>query len=352
MVAVVVGAVSAVTLLNRRTDTEIVAAPADEPSSEPVPLPPHGDPTESAPPSAPPSSPSPSASPSPTPKPPDPRVREAQQRLTELGYYLGAIDGLAGPATSSATMAFQKVHGLSADGVLGPMTYEALAAPITPTLHGGEPNRVEVDLTKQVAYYVEGDVLQRIFPVSSGSGEKYRHTSGSTATALTPVGAFRVQRKISGVREAPLGILYDPMYFFRGWALHGSNHVPAYPASHGCVRMTRWDATWLAARAPIGLQVLVYGGTYVFKAGEELSKAGVIEPGGDASPSEQPPASEPPPSESPTPSPTPSEPTPSEPTPSEPTPSESPTPTPTGTPSLPIGPSEDPSEDPSGDPAT
>jgi hypothetical protein len=274
-------------------------------------------------------------------------VRAAQEKLTALGYYAGVVDGLTGGATASATMAFQKVHGLSPDGVLGPITYAALDAPITPPLHGGEALRVEVDLTKQVAYYVEGGELQRIFPVSSGSGEKYRHTSGSTATALTPVGAFRVQRKISGVREAPLGILYDPMYFFRGWALHGSNHVPAYPASHGCVRMTRWDATWLAARAPIGLQVLVYGGTHVFKAGEELSKVGVTEPGGDASPSEEPV----PPSESPTPTPS-EQPSASE----EPSVSESPTPTPSqsaspspepsaepspsDTPSLPIDPSE------------
>jgi lipoprotein-anchoring transpeptidase ErfK/SrfK len=267
-------------------------------------------------------------------------VRAAQEKLTALGYYAGVVDGLTGGATASATMAFQKVHGLSPDGVLGPITYAALDAPITPPLHGGEALRVEVDLTKQVAYYVGGGELQRIFPVSSGSGEKYRHTSGATATALTPVGAFRVERKIAGVREAPLGILYDPMYFFRGWALHGSNHVPAYPASHGCVRMTRWDATWLAARAPIGMQVLVYGGTHVFKAGEELSKVGVTEPGGDASPSE-----EPSPPESPTPTPSEEPSTSEQPSASEsstPTPSESPEPSPSDT-LLPIDPSEDPS---------
>lgn len=322
---------------------EPVAAPGDL-SAEPTSSAPPAESSRPEPAATASEQPTASPSPSPTPRPPDPQVRAAQEKLAALGYYAGAIDGLAGGATASATMAFQKVHGLSPDGVLGPITYAALDAPITPALHGGEPNRVEVDLTKQVAYYVEGGVLQRIFPVSSGSGEKYRHTSGSIATALTPVGAFRVQRKISGIREAPLGILYDPMYFFRGWALHGSNHVPAYPASHGCVRMTRSDATWLASRAPIGLQVLVYGGTHVFQAGEELSKVGVTEPGGDAPPSEEPaPSPEPSVSETPTEEPSASEPEPSPSESSEPSPSESSEPSPSETPSLPLDPSEGPS---------
>ena len=35
------------------------------------------------------------------------------------------------------------------------------------------------------------------------------------------------------------------MYFFKGWAIHGSPSVPAYPASHGCVRISNADADWL-----------------------------------------------------------------------------------------------------------
>jgi hypothetical protein len=37
------------------------------------------------------------------------------------------------------------------------------------------------------------------------------------------------------VREADLGTLYDPQYFYRGWAIHGSNSVPAVrPATAAC----------------------------------------------------------------------------------------------------------------------
>ncbi len=35
------------------------------------------------------------------------------------------------------------------------------------------------------------------------------------------------------------------MFFHGGYALHGSNSVPNYNASHGCVRMSPEDAQWL-----------------------------------------------------------------------------------------------------------
>ena len=35
------------------------------------------------------------------------------------------------------------------------------------------------------------------------------------------------------------------MHFFMGFALHGSDIVPGYPASHGCVRLFTEDARWL-----------------------------------------------------------------------------------------------------------
>jgi lipoprotein-anchoring transpeptidase ErfK/SrfK len=187
-----------------------------------------------------------------------------QQRLAELRYYAGPIDGRRGPATRHAVMAFQKVNGLSVDGVLGPQTLGALAHPVTPTLRGGPPHRVEVDLDRQVLFYVEGGQLVRIMPVSSGDGEHYRTESGNLARSLTPVGTFQIKRRIHGLRQADLGDLYDPMYFYGGYALHGSNSVPARPASHGCIRLPRADALWLFDRLPVGSTVMIYGGTHTF----------------------------------------------------------------------------------------
>jgi lipoprotein-anchoring transpeptidase ErfK/SrfK len=239
-------------------------------------------------------------------------VEKVQERLRELKYYIGAIDGEAGYGFASAVMAFQKVQGLGADGAVGPQTLKALNNPKQPQLRGGAANRLEVDLSKQVLYYVEGGSLVRIMPVSSGSGASYTTSSGGTARSLTPVGSYAVQRKIPGTRVADLGELYDPMYFYQGWAIHGSNSVPAYPASHGCIRVTRSDALWLYPRVPVGFSVQIYGGTHVFSAGS--SAAGTSNPAGDteddaepeedAKPSEKP---DPKPSESDKPSPEPTE---------------------------------------------
>ncbi|MEX2503464.1 MAG: L,D-transpeptidase [Egicoccus sp.] len=73
-----------------------------------------------------------------------------------------------------------------------------------------------------------------------------------------------VERRVHGVRKAALGTLYDPLYFYRGFAIHGSGSVPAYPASHGCVRVSMADAAWLIERIPDGMPVQLYGGTHVF----------------------------------------------------------------------------------------
>lgn len=45
-----------------------------------------------------------------------------------------------------------------------------------------------------------------------------------------------------GSRGAPMPYC---MFFHKGFSLHGSNKVPGYHASHGCVRMYTEDAKWL-----------------------------------------------------------------------------------------------------------
>ena len=53
-------------------------------------------------------------------------VLQLQERLTELNYYSGELDGLFGDATHKALVAFQKANGLGADGLAGEKTYAAL----------------------------------------------------------------------------------------------------------------------------------------------------------------------------------------------------------------------------------
>ncbi len=55
-------------------------------------------------------------------------VKYVQEMLQKLGYDLGAggVDGIYGKKTEAAVRDFQKASGLVADGICGPMTYQAL----------------------------------------------------------------------------------------------------------------------------------------------------------------------------------------------------------------------------------
>jgi peptidoglycan hydrolase-like protein with peptidoglycan-binding domain len=64
-------------------------------------------------------------------------VAKLQQTLAELGFYSGPIDGSFGPLTRSAVMAFQRANGLTPDGIVGPITWSALAG--LPTQGNGGP---------------------------------------------------------------------------------------------------------------------------------------------------------------------------------------------------------------------
>ena len=52
-------------------------------------------------------------------------VRDLQQNLSALGYPL-AVDGIFGKDTEKAVCAFQRDHGLDADGIVGPRTFAAI----------------------------------------------------------------------------------------------------------------------------------------------------------------------------------------------------------------------------------
>lgn len=53
----------------------------------------------------------------------DPAVRDLQAALKALGYNPGPIDGVFGATTEAAVKAFQQAKGISADGVVGKVTW-------------------------------------------------------------------------------------------------------------------------------------------------------------------------------------------------------------------------------------
>ena len=182
-----------------------------------------------------------------------------QQRLAALHYFdVRTADGVFGPNTYHAVIAFQKVQGLARDGVVGPVTWAKLAKPYVPApRYRLATASLEVNLARQVLYYVRNGAIQRIVDVSTGSGAWY-YSQGRWARAITPTGRFHLYWRYNGWQAGPLGSMYRPNYFYAGYAVHGMTSVPAYPASHGCVRMTvptmdrMWSSLW------IGMPVAIY----------------------------------------------------------------------------------------------
>jgi peptidoglycan hydrolase-like protein with peptidoglycan-binding domain len=188
-----------------------------------------------------------------------PVVLGVQQRLTALGYRPGPVDGHYGAQLASAVMAFQKHEGLARDGQVGPGVRSRLAAPTGAGPVSGQPvPRIEVDLARQIAFVVTG-AGTTILNVSSGSDAIYTDPrSHQQVQASTPTGVYRVQRRLDYPEVAPLGTLYRPLYFYGGWAVHGAEAVPAYPASHGCVRVSDADQDWLFPQVSVGTTVVLY----------------------------------------------------------------------------------------------
>ncbi len=187
-----------------------------------------------------------------------PAVAALQRRLAQLHYDVHAFDGQWGSETTHAVVSFQKVNRLGRDGIAGRRTQAALAHPRVPrprSTAGGF--HVEADLSLQVVYLVDGGRITRILDASSASGETYV-SQGDTRVAVTPLGDFRVERKINAWHRSPLGLLYRPAFFHGGYALHGALSVPPFPASHGCIRITTAAMDRLYDRLALGTEVLVY----------------------------------------------------------------------------------------------
>jgi peptidoglycan hydrolase-like protein with peptidoglycan-binding domain len=191
-----------------------------------------------------------------------PEVVALQNRLTELGYFVGpTISGRFDNNTTQAVYAFQKVEGLPISGKADPATRQRLASAARPKPASAAGDLIEIDKARQILMVVRGGQAQFVFNASSGTEGTYTY-KGDRRRAHTPEGRFAVIRQVDGYRESHLGRLYRPKYFHpNGFAFHGSSFVPPYPASHGCVRLSNaaMDFIWGQQLAPVGSPVWIHG---------------------------------------------------------------------------------------------
>jgi lipoprotein-anchoring transpeptidase ErfK/SrfK len=176
-------------------------------------------------------------------------VRDVQKRLAELKFLPRSdVEGKLGPRTREAITAFQQWNGLSADGIAGPQTLAKLRTAGAPRhATDGPPRRIEIYRAKGVTLLVD-----------NGSVKRAIHSSAGKRGNETPTGSYRIQRKMLKDWSRPYKTWMPyASYFHAGYALH-EGAVPAYPASHGCVRLPSWDAADVYRFATVGTAVVVY----------------------------------------------------------------------------------------------
>jgi peptidoglycan hydrolase-like protein with peptidoglycan-binding domain len=191
----------------------------------------------------------------------DAEIREARKLLDQLGYWVNLDVTGTDVSLRHALIAFQKIEGRKRTGILTEKELEALRIARRPQVLDPRYPHIEIDLDRQVLFFIDCiGAAPRVLPISSGSGEWFTE-GGVTRQAVTPTGKFKVNRKIEGWRKSPLGLLYYPNYIYDGIAIHGNPSVPAFPASHGCIRIPMFAAREFSEIATIGMPVIVYDST-------------------------------------------------------------------------------------------
>jgi lipoprotein-anchoring transpeptidase ErfK/SrfK len=121
-----------------------------------------------------------------------------------------------------------------------------------PAVGNGE-RWIDVDLSNQMTYAYEGNVIVNSFLVSTGT---WLHP--------TVTGQFHVYVKYEYADMAGPGY-YLPdvpyvMYFYQGYGLHGTYWHSNFgtPMSHGCINLTIPDAEWLYYWSDVGTLVNIH----------------------------------------------------------------------------------------------
>lgn len=177
-----------------------------------------------------------------------PAVRTLQQRLIALGYLpTGTANGVFGLRTWHAVVAFQGWQRLYRDGIVGARTRAALASAARPRPWAGIRRGLQLDRRRQVLLVVVG-----------GRTVRAVHISSAAPGFVTPSGRFQIYRRERLSWSWPYQVWMPyALYFKGGYAVHGYSSVPAYPASHGCVRMPLSEAPFVYASTRLHTPIVI-----------------------------------------------------------------------------------------------
>ena len=151
-----------------------------------------------------------------------------------------------GDKTARGVLAYRKVNGISRN-------YHAGAGLVKRIFSGRGAYRVrhpeagehvEAPLSKQVLVFADGDKPVAVYPISSGK-----------SSTPTVTGHFSFLRTEPGYNSHGM---YYSFYFYNGYAVHGYESVPNYPASHGCIRTFIADQPEIFNRIFTGEDIFVF----------------------------------------------------------------------------------------------
>jgi L,D-transpeptidase-like protein/putative peptidoglycan binding protein len=168
-----------------------------------------------------------------------------QRGLKKIGFAVpvtGRYDG----GTSRAVLAFRKTNGMSRTGYASPRVYSLVLqgrGAFKPRFPKAG-RHVEFDWSRQVLALIDHGRARRTYHASSGKP--------STPTVF---GTFRFYRKEPGTNSHGM---VQSNYFIGGYAIHGYAEVPAYAASHGCIRVPIPNAYDIDRQISLGETIFVY----------------------------------------------------------------------------------------------
>ena len=168
-----------------------------------------------------------------------------KKAMREMGYI--ANDGACyGGKTARGVLAYRKINNMSRSMRSGAGLVRSVYAGKGEyhVKYPGAGKHVEAPLSKQVLVFADGDKPIAIYPISSGK-----------SSTPTVTGHFEFIRTEPGYNSHGM---YYSFYFYGGYAVHGYESVPDYPASHGCLRTFIADQPEIYNRINFGEDIFIW----------------------------------------------------------------------------------------------
>lgn len=203
-------------------------------------------------------------------------VATAQRIMTKFGIPAGPVDGLDGAQTRRGLCIFRYMSGLTVNRKALDNTTLSKLKSYDKSYSSLSKIPARTGSTNRELLVAHKTCQAMTYSVANASGKHYYKRVMAISTGIkgydTPNGTYRLggtqkgwqcstlypetcvvnkNGRFAGIKNRankPAG--YGNMYNFRlfksgGWGVHGSNSVPTYPASHGCVRVSVANSDWM-----------------------------------------------------------------------------------------------------------